>query len=111
MTDPFAASHPSVILQAAKALNACIASCWPRLSTNQQEESRLIRVLSICWLNIHDGDLDSNTSLPVPNELAVELKQTAQMIKALRESSGSKPPPGMDKILTTEPKLAELFEK
>lgn len=110
MTDPFTVSHPSAILAGAKALNACLSTCWPRITSSQQEQGRIFRVLGICWLNIRDSDSSAHPPSEVGGELTAELKQTVQMMNALRETAKSEPLPEMAAILTREPSLQELFQ-
>lgn len=114
MTDPFMISHQATILQAAKCLNACITTCWPRLATSDQEQGRLIRVVSICWINMHDGDpLARNSSRQESDggSLAEELKRTAQMISALQKASTAQPLSNLAEIVVREPLLSTLFQR
>lgn len=110
MNDPFMISHPSTVVEAARALNACLTTCWPRLTANEQELGRLIRIVSVCWLNLHDGDLSSQPSLGDRSELAEELKRTAQMISALQKTSKSQVSSEMPAIVAREPSLSQLFQ-
>jgi hypothetical protein len=110
MNDPFMISHPSTIVEAAKALNACLTTCWPRLTANEQEQGRLIRIVSVCWLNLHDGDLSSRPSSGTQPELAKELKRTAQIISALQKTSESHLASEMLAIIAREPSLSQLFQ-
>lgn len=113
MTDPFMVSHQTTILQATKALNACITTCWPRLVTSQQEQGRLIRIVSICWINMHDGDPQARNSSIQENgggSLAEELKRTAKMISALQKASTAQPLSNLAEIVLREPLLSTLFQ-
>lgn len=103
-------SHPSTVVEAARALNACITTCWPRLTSNEQEQGRLVRIVSICWLNLHDGDLSTRPSLGDQPELAEELKRTAQLIGALQKTSKSQLASEISAILAREPLLSQLFQ-
>lgn len=103
-------SHPSTMMEALRALISCILTCWPRLVKNQQEQGRLLRIIGICWVNMHDGDTVNGPSVDDETELGQELKRTARIVSALQRASETQPPLDMSDILAREPLLSTLFQ-
>jgi len=109
MTDPFAVSCPSVIVEAARALNATISNCWPRIS-ERGYEGEVLRTIATCWLNLDDGNLlDRRPLTGDVGRILGELRHTVKMLQSLYQARGTKPPPGIHEVLKEEPKLEELF--
>lgn len=57
MTNPFAPLSPTTLLAAIKALQATLATCWPRLPSSPWQDE-ILHSLVTCWLNVHDFEQD-----------------------------------------------------
>jgi hypothetical protein len=51
MTDPFAATHERLLLEAVKALQVTILNTWPRMS-EQGHRNEIIKSLVVCWKTV-----------------------------------------------------------
>lgn len=110
MTDPFATAHPPTVVAATQALNAIIANCWPRIQEAEHAE-HIIRILSLCWLNVTEESENSSTQVPEPDAeaLSQELICTSKIMQALWAKDDSKRPTRLDEVLEKEPRLTKLF--
>lgn len=109
MTDPFGLARPQAVTAAAKALNATLINCWPRI-TESGNIGELVRILSICWLNLDSG----NDIVDRPSErdiagVAPELKKASAILSVIWKQEGEKIPPQVDGITRQEPELRQLF--
>ncbi|KAK8128712.1 hypothetical protein PG984_009820 [Apiospora sp. TS-2023a] len=82
MTNPFGTKHTPSLLAAIQLLQAVLRCCWPRISGYQNE---IIRILTVCWLNIADEDdwATSDNTAPTKEVLEVELTKTAAMLSSI----------------------------
>lgn len=106
MTDPFAVSCPSVVVEATIALQTMMLKCWPRIG-DQGYGGEVARIIATCWLNVQDGEGISADSMTRLNQ---ELEKSAKLMTTIyeaREDRESTLP--LDKILDAEPKLRQLF--
>lgn len=108
MTDPFTASHPSMLLQAAKALNAVIANCWPRILEGGYD-GEATRITATCWLNVGDGIPGVPSPRTGVEELRCELRRTQAMLRSIQEANETPPHAGINEVLEAEPQLKELL--
>lgn len=108
LNDLFMTSHPSVLAEAARALNAVISNCWPRMIEGGYD-GEATRVTATCWLNVRDG----MPGVPSPQsgleKLDRELQQTHAMLRSLREVSGVTRSDAISQVLKAEPQLKELL--
>lgn len=122
MTDPFVISRPTALLETTTALTACLRNGWPRIAAEPRYLSEVIRIISVCWLNLYDnGELLA--ARPSPRELEQltgALRQVSDVLHALSEegaggggeggsASSSQVRADLIPILHQEPKLAKLF--
>lgn len=108
MTDPFAVAHPPAILAASKALNTTLANCWPRISETQHA-GQVMRMIILCWLNLHDGGVVSQPTATESDEITKELVLTAMFLESLWEQRELEPPSKWNEVLERKPELAKLF--
>ncbi|KAL6365377.1 hypothetical protein LRP88_01367 [Fusarium phalaenopsidis] len=110
MTDPFATAHPPTVIAATQALNAIITNCWPRIQQTEHAE-QIIRILSLCWLNVTEESDSSSTQVSKPDveALSQELIHTSNILQALWAEDDSKRPARLDEVVEKEPRLARLF--
>lgn len=110
MTDPFIISRPTALLEAVKTLNACLRNCWPRISSEPKYTAEVIRIISICWLNLYDGELASRPSSRDLTLLTDELRRSADIMHALSKTEDSSQlSTDLVPILQKEPRLSKLF--
>lgn len=108
MTDPFATAYLPSILAAADALAAIIANCWPRLSELSHVE-RIVSIISLCWINVHNDDAATQLSTADKELLLRRLTRISDMLQALWEQCGIKPPTKLNEVVQAEPRLSALF--
>ncbi|CAG9977838.1 unnamed protein product [Clonostachys byssicola] len=110
ITDPFIISRPTALLEAVKTLNACLRNCWPRISSEPKYTAEVIRIISICWLNLYDGELASRPSGRDLTLLTDELRRSADIMHALsKNEDSSQLSNDLVPILQKEPRLSKLF--
>ncbi|CAH0025548.1 unnamed protein product [Clonostachys rhizophaga] len=110
LTDPFIISRPTALLEAVKTLNACLRNCWPRISSEPKYTAEVIRIISICWLNLYDGELASRPSSRDLTLLTDELRRSADIMHALSKTENSSQiSTDLVPILQKEPRLSKLF--
>jgi hypothetical protein len=107
MTDPFATAHGPVILAACKALNSCTRECWPRMT--EERSGEVMRMLIMCWLNIHSTTTGPKLEAQAAHAIEVELKTTSKLLFAIGEQNGQVTPPELLEIIQREPQLKQLF--
>src|SRR4051812_13832086 len=101
MTDPFALSYPGTLTATIEALQATLASCWPRIGgTPWQEE--ITRLLVICWLNVCEDTKG-------PKSIEGELVKTAAMLVAVMKAADVDVSAKLGPLVAKESRLAELF--
>ncbi|KAF7545837.1 hypothetical protein G7Z17_g8870 [Cylindrodendrum hubeiense] len=110
MEDPFAMAYPPAILAATKALGVTITSCWPRFNEGENL-GQIIRILSLCWLNVCGDDTAPTPDSDGVNAISRELVQTSNMLQSVWAQSHATPPEGLEKVLENEPRLTKLFPK
>lgn len=116
MTNPFGTKHTLSLLAAIRLLQAVLRCCWPRISGYQNE---IIRILTVCWLNIADEDTWSTSDMTAPTkeDLEAQLTKSAAMLSSIirNNSQEDQDQPGImfDDLVTPlvkkEPLLAPLF--
>ncbi|KAK3955130.1 hypothetical protein QBC32DRAFT_381238 [Pseudoneurospora amorphoporcata] len=106
LTDPFASLHPPTLLSAIKALQAVLATCWPRIP-NSPWQDEIINLLVLCWLNLGTSD-----NFPTIREALV---QTADALAAVlaTEMEDGKPTINLSEVVAPlvakEPSLSQVF--
>lgn len=108
MTNPFAVTHPPVLLSASKALNATLVNCWPRMH-DAQHAGQVTRIVILCWLNLHGGDGAPELATSERDAITSELTLTATFLESLWAQRELEPPCQWDEVLQRKPQLAKLF--
>ncbi|KAK4215666.1 mitochondrial CCA tRNA nucleotidyltransferase [Rhypophila decipiens] len=125
MTNPFAPLSPSTLVAAIKALQATLATCWPRLCASPWQDE-ILNALVICWLNVHDFEHDepqpktSNQTADIKQQLKVSasalnavLKTRAGAAATSDQQQDEQAEDPLDEIISPlvskEPLLAPLF--
>ncbi|KAK8010275.1 hypothetical protein PG990_009240 [Apiospora arundinis] len=116
MTNPFGTKHPQSVLSATQLLQAILRCCWPRISGYQTE---IVRILTVCWLNIADEDAWPTTdeAAPTRSELESQLTKAAELLSSIMRNNAQE---GQDEpsvtlpelvvpLIKKEPLLASLF--
>ncbi|KAK8060605.1 hypothetical protein PG996_010535, partial [Apiospora saccharicola] len=118
MTNPFGTKHTPSLLAAIQLLQAVLRCCWPRISGYQNE---IIRMLTVCWLNIADEDdwATSDNTAPTKEDLEAQLTKTAAMLSSIIRNNSQddqdrdQPSIVLDDLVSPlikkEPLLAPLF--
>ncbi len=108
LTDPFGLSHPSLLLTAAKATQATLVNCWPRMmESNHRVE--LVRALTLCWAAVKE-EIGTNNE---PKRLELEaIKQELQLagntlVRAVSEKIDVKEE--LQPLIHVDPSLVLLF--
>ncbi|KAK6827627.1 hypothetical protein PG987_010968 [Apiospora arundinis] len=116
MTNPFGTKHPQSVLSATQLLQAILRCCWPRISGYQTE---IVRILTVCWLNIADEDTwpTADKAAPTRSELESQLAKAAELLSSIMRKNAQE---GQDEpsvtlaelvvpLIKKEPLLASLF--
>ncbi|KAK3398466.1 hypothetical protein B0T20DRAFT_498348, partial [Sordaria brevicollis] len=110
LTDPFASLHPPTLLSAIKALQAALATCWPRIP-NSPWQDEIINALVLCWLNL-DASSSSKDNIPTIRQALVVTADALSAVLAAEVEEG-KPPINLSEvvapIVAKEPSLSQLF--
>ncbi|KAK8042913.1 hypothetical protein PG994_013396, partial [Apiospora phragmitis] len=117
MANPFGTKHPQSLLAAIHLLQAVLRCCWPRIPGYQNE---IIRILTVCWLNIADEDTwpTSDDKAPTKKELEAQVTKAAAMLSSIIRNNNSQEDQQANNILLDdlvsplikkEPLLAPLF--
>ncbi|KAL2267728.1 hypothetical protein VTJ83DRAFT_5005 [Remersonia thermophila] len=107
MTDPFAPAAPATLQAAIQALQAVLASCWPRIPGSAWQDE-IINALVLCWLHVAEHDQRSSNQEAYPRierDLLVTARALASVLKTAETDLASHTRPLVDK----EPRLAKLF--
>ncbi|KJZ71464.1 hypothetical protein HIM_09150 [Hirsutella minnesotensis 3608] len=85
MTDPFAATCPSMIVAAGHALNAILCNCWSRIQVKREDQ--VLRIIAICWVNACDhrqlGETTQMTAGAVTAGVREVLLTTSKLLQSL----------------------------
>ncbi|KAJ4383769.1 hypothetical protein N0V85_008407, partial [Neurospora sp. IMI 360204] len=110
LTDPFASLHPPTLLSAIKALQAVLATCWPRIP-NSPWQDEIINSLVLCWLNL-DASGSSGDNFPVIRQALVHTADALAAVLATEVEEG-KPTINLSEVVAPlvakEPSLSQLF--
>ena len=110
LTDPFASLHPPTLLSAITALQAVLASCWPRIP-NSPWQGEIINSLVLCWLNLDASD-SSGDNFPVIRQALVHAADALAAVLATEVEEG-KPTINLSEVVAPlvakEPSLSQLF--
>ena len=109
MTDPFAMAHTPSVLSAAKALKAATTNGWPRIP-DTDHASTILRIVILCWLNLHDESSTSPVHSSESNAIDQELRLTVKILQHLWSERSIKPPELLNEILQREPRLSQLLQ-
>jgi len=106
LTNPFIVAHPETLKRTIEALNCTLKHCWPRVR-NAEHMGRLVRMLSICWINLSDA---SNFADRDVGDIQDLLKHTGVILRGVWPDAGR----GMltmqiEELLEREACLQELF--
>lgn len=108
MTDPFASAYSPAVIAAVKLLNTCIFQCWPRM-LERDRINEALRMIILCWLNVHSDEPGSQLSATAVSEISAELKIAARCLQVNQASGTTGPSADLSKIITREPRLELLF--
>lgn len=136
MTNPFAPLSPTTLLASIKALQATLATCWPRIPSSPWQDE-ILQSLVTAWLNVHDFDHEpdqqststkstkpTSTVDPTIAEIRTQLKISASALRAVlrtqtaaegetaSQAPSSQPDPLGElaaPLVSKEPLLAGLF--
>ncbi|KAK7996798.1 hypothetical protein PG989_004838 [Apiospora arundinis] len=116
MINPFGTKYPQSVLSATQLLQAILRCCWPRISGYQTE---IVRILTVCWLNIADEDTwpTADKAAPTRSELESQLAKAAEFLSSIMRNNAQE---GQDEpsvtlaelvvpLIRKEPLLASLF--
>ncbi|KAK8033583.1 poly polymerase protein [Apiospora marii] len=116
MTNPFGTKHTPSLLASIHLLQAVLRCCWPRILGYQNE---IIRILTVCWLNIADEDTwsTSDNTAPKKEDLEAQLTKAAAMLSSIihNNSQQEQDQPAIllddlvSPLIKKEPLLAPLF--
>lgn len=108
MTDAFALVHAPAVLSAAKALNATILNCWPRIVGTPHAE-QILNLVAKCWTNIHDtAKKDTRGEF---KDIDSELTQAISLLAVLWKESGQPvPTERLAQVVGKAPHLKPLFK-
>lgn len=110
LTDPFASLHLPTLLSAIKALQAVLATCWPRLP-NSPWQDEIINSLVLCWLNLDTSD----SSVGNFSAIKQQLVHTADALAAVLATEVEEGKPTINlsgvvaPLVAKEPSLSQLF--
>ena len=108
LTDPFSPLHPSLLLAAAKATQATVANCWPRM-TESIHRIELVKALTLCWTTVN-GELKAKEVIGDPELEGVrnELQLAGNiLVKAVSEKLDMTEE--LQPLLDVDSSLASLF--
>lgn len=106
LSDPFATSAPSVLLETAKTMRVVVQTCWPRVREKWWEEC--LRGIVVCWLNITDDETSIKDKSRATSLRDVKLELT--VVACLLENVvGDTFVEVKDNLVEEEAVLAELF--
>ncbi|PNY29990.1 Uncharacterized protein TCAP_00065 [Tolypocladium capitatum] len=110
MTDPFAIACPSTVLAAAEALDALLSHCWPRI-TETKHAGHILRIITICWLNLHDqeDDTDQAATTSGRDRIFKQLLVSSRLFKFIWAGPNLEMQHKLAEALSQEPRLAPLF--
>ncbi|CCC11066.1 unnamed protein product [Sordaria macrospora k-hell] len=109
LTDPFASLHQPTLLSAIRALQAVLATCWPRIP-NSPWQDEIINSLVLCWLNL--GTSSTSDNFLAIRQALVHAADALAAVLATEEEEG-KPAINLSKVVAPlvakEPSLSQLF--
>jgi hypothetical protein len=119
LSDPFATSHPPLVLATLAALQTTMVVCWPRLGQGLWR-NEILKALVLCWLHFgeEEGDRTTRTAPPQGEEqlradqreqVKEGLVRTAAVLSAMSASARSDLNKDIAPMLTKEPSLRPLF--
>ena len=110
LTDPFASLHQPTLLSAIKALQAVLATCWPRIPYSPWQDE-IINSLVLCWLNL-DASNSSGDSFPAIKQALVQTADALTAVLATEVEEG-KAAINLSELVAPlvakEPSLSQLF--
>ena len=74
----FSMAYPPILLSAVKAMQAVILNGWPRMVANRAE---VLKGLTICWLQIHEINADSQGLKEVKKEIVTTVQMLRTVVK------------------------------
>lgn len=107
MTDPFAPLAPATLLSAIKALQAVLATCWPRIPASPWQDE-IVNALVLCWLHLPSGQ-DDTAGGSRADVLERELLTSARALAAVLKIGGVDLAAHVAPLVAKEPSLERLF--
>jgi hypothetical protein len=109
VTDPFALSHSPTLLAAITTLQVTMANCWPRLLQGSPWRDEIIKMLTLCWLQVADEADSQAVADNVKAQVHVQLRKTAKMLSTITSKGSDDLQQQVAPLLAKEPRLEGLF--
>ncbi|KAG6030952.1 hypothetical protein E4U41_007731 [Claviceps citrina] len=111
MCDDLSLQHPELLMAASETLVLVIRNCWPRMRTAQRLE-QVLRVLGICWLNLHESMKEGASPSPRPSDASDvkrRIRDVASTLRSMAKDDYELIMPRLERVCVQDNRLEDLF--